>query len=198
MSIETITTHIEDAKDRLIEQYKHKKKLTALLESFVEQIQKLEDATYGMFGMLSIENSEGVQLDKIGEIVEQKRESFSDQEYRILLYAKIGVNISNGEINRVIDIWKLITNANIVHLIEMFPASLALESSNEVPPELLEIAYEMISKIVGAGIKIDHLTTFTEDNAFAFAGSSIGNPGGFGDVSNPEVGGEFASLQYQG
>ena len=192
-----IDNHIEEARARLIGQYKNKSKLEGFIESLVKQIKDLEDAGHNLYGLLDIDNSIGTQLDKIGEIVGQPRQGLTDSEYRIFLNAKIGINISQGEIPRVIDIWKLITNAHIVHLMEMFPASLALESSNEVPGELLEIAYEMISKIVGVGIKVDHLTTFSEENAFAFAGSSVGNAGGFGDLNDLEAGGKFASLQYQ-
>ena len=46
---------------------------------------------------LGIYEASGFQLDQIGTIVGQERLGFDDDFYRILLLARIGANISNGE-----------------------------------------------------------------------------------------------------
>jgi len=197
MPIDKITTHIADAKERLIQQYKDKPNFLTLLESCIAQVQNLEDGIYAIFGLLSIENSIGEQLDRIGEIVGQKREGKDDEEYRLFIYARIGINISTGKIEELLFIWRFITKANLIYLMEIFPAGIAIGTSNEIDSNLIDAVFDLLEKVSAAGVAVDHVTAFEEDNAFAFDDSNIGNPGGFGDTEDAGIGGKFAMLMKQ-
>ena len=61
--------------------------------------------------------------------------------------------------------------------------------------EFVELALNLIQKVVGAGVRVVFLGVFSTENAFAFTGVPNAGAGGFGDLNDPEVGGEFASLQ---
>lgn len=179
-----ITTHNADAKARLLQQYKGKAKIEGLLDALgSDQIQDLEDAIFGLNTRLDIDNSSGVQLDNIGTIVGRKRNGQSDAVYRIFLKAIIGRNVSESEAERVISVWKIITQGTIIQLLEVFPAEVALFSDVELDPSLVDIAFELMQDVVGAGIKVTPTAVLVED--------------GFGFDGNPDALG-FGALISQG
>ena len=64
MSITQITTHEQDALDRVIEQYKNSLNLLAIISVFAKQVQETENAFISLVNRVDIDTSEGVQLDK--------------------------------------------------------------------------------------------------------------------------------------
>lgn len=60
------------------------------------QAQDLEDALQTLFTLFSIDDCEGVQLDIIGRVVGQPRNSVDDATYRVYLKARILANRSTG------------------------------------------------------------------------------------------------------
>lgn len=191
MIIEKINDHVEAAKGRLLTQYKQAENLKSILDAFNNQTQDLEDAIYSLFEGTWVENAEGQVLDDFGTIVGQAREGFDDDFYRILIYVKMGENVSQGETERVIDIYKIITQATLCQMQEKFPAGVDLISNGQINPITAEFIYNRIQRVVGAGIRIDNIGLMNADAHFAFLGAP-GNVAGFDDLNNPGVGGEFA------
>lgn len=191
MIIEKISDHIEAAKNRLLTQYKQAEKLKSILDAFNTQNQDIEDAIFSLYEGTWVENATGQVLDDFGTIVGQAREGFDDDFYRILIYVKMGENISQGETERVIDIYKIITQATLCQLQEKYPAGLDLISNGVVNPITAEFIYNRIQRVVGAGIRIDNIGLMNEDAHFGFLGAP-GNVAGFDDLLNPGIGGEFA------
>ena len=170
--IEQITTHAEDAKARLLFQYQGKANIEALLDSLGgQQIQDLENILFDIGSRLDINNSVGVQLDNIGTIVGQPRNGQNDVTYRLFLKAKAGVNVSEGDIERVLSVWKIITGGTIVSLTEIFPASIELFSDIPVPGELEVEAFNLMQDVVAAGVSLVSVI-ISPDNAFGFEGST--------------------------
>jgi hypothetical protein len=60
------------------------------------QFQDLEDAGQTLLTLLSIEDSEGVQLDNIGRHIGQPRSGVDDETYRLYLSARVLANKSDG------------------------------------------------------------------------------------------------------
>ena len=172
MNVTQITTHVSDAKARLLEQYKGIATIEGLLDALGgQQIQDLEDAIFGLKDRLNIDVSEGVQLDDIGTIVGQAREGQADEVYKLLIKARIGKNVSESEIERVISVWKIITQSNVVHLVENYPAEVALYSDIPLDPSLITLALALVQDVVGAGIKVTPTVVFVE-GAFGFEGNA--------------------------
>lgn len=169
--IEQINTHAEDAKARLLFQYQGKVNIEALLDSLGgQQIQDLENILFDIDTRLDIDNSEGVQLDSIGTIVGQSRNGQDDATYRLFLKAKAGVNVSEGDVERVLSVWKIITGGTIVQVIDQYPAAIELFSDVPVPGELEVEAFALMQEVVGAGISITS-SIISPENAFGFEGS---------------------------
>lgn len=171
MNVTQITTHEIDARKRLLFQYKDSPNIISLIDSLGgQQIQDLEDALFQLNMRLDIDNSEGVQLDNIGGIVGQVRNGQSDAQYRLFLKAKGGRNVSEGDIERVLSVWKLITGGTVVQLIENYPAEVELYSDIPVPDALASFAFALMQDVVSAGVRVVS-SIISPENAFGFEGS---------------------------
>ncbi len=193
MTVEKNTQHVTDALDRLIEQYKESSNVRKMLQSLVPQVQDLEDVVHDLFTSRTLTASEGAQLDKLGELVGQDREGFDDDFYRILITARIGINVSNGEYEKVLDVFKLLTQSALVHLQEWYPAGYGVTADNEVDNDLMKFIANLMKLVDPAGVRLEGIMCFNGDEAFAFAGGP-GNAKGFGDDTDPLEGGEFGFL----
>ena len=106
--LEAITNPVEQGRGLLLEQYQGKPRLDALLAAYTRQVQKLEDAIWSVILGRMLENAVGVQLDKIGRIVGQKRLGEPDVRYRMLIQVRIAINRSSGYPDEVINIVRLV------------------------------------------------------------------------------------------
>ena len=168
--ITQITTHVEDAKARLLFQYQGKANIEALISSLSsEQIQDLEDVLFDISTRLNIDTSVGVQLNNIGVIIGQPRNGQNDATYRLFLKGKAGRNVSEGDIERVLSIWKIITGGSVVQVIEIFPANIELFSDIPVPDALASDAFDLMQDVVGAGIRVVS-SVIGSDHPFGFEG----------------------------
>lgn len=84
-------------RSRLYTQFRNKVTWSKWVTLLARQAQDLEDAAQSLFGMYDIDNSSGVQLDVIGRIVGQSRNSLDDVTYRLFLRARIATNLSDGD-----------------------------------------------------------------------------------------------------
>lgn len=191
MTVSKITNHQAQARDRLIEQYKQSTKLISILDSFNGETQDIEDALHSLFEGRWIDQAFGQVLDDFGELIGQKRLGFGDAFYKILIYVKLGANISQGETERVIDIYKIITRADIAQLREQYPAGMTLLSNGTINPITAQFIYTQLQSVVGAGIRIDRIGEFS-DSPFGFAGAPTAI--GFGTVADSSIGGTWASF----
>jgi len=194
--MEKIANHSTAAKARLLQQYKGNFRMEALIDAlFGQQTQDIEDAGFSLYGRLDIDNSVGAQLDRIGGIVGLARRGWSDTLYRILLKAKAGQNTSYGTIEDVISVWQLLAQANQVQVVETYPAQVDLYSDTPIHEEIAAFVRDLMQKVVVAGVQVDFLAIiYSATNAFGFDGDNP-NISGFGDLSDPNSGGEFAYIQ---
>lgn len=181
--ITQITTHAADAKKRLLFQYQGKANLEAMLDAyFGDQIQDIEDALWTLFGRLDIDTAEGIQLDLIGSIIGESRLGKSDANYRPYIRARIGINTSEGDIEKVLSVWSLLTYGADVQLIELFPAALCLYLTEALSSDTLaQTTLDLLQKVVGAGISVDYIEVYDPDEAFGFADSGPDTKG-FGNL----------------
>lgn len=213
-----INNHVEDAESNLLQQYREATKLKALLSALNIQVQNIEDALFSLFEGRWIENATGQVLDDFGEIIGQERQGFDDTFYRVLLYVKMGENISQGETERVIDVYKIITQATIVQMREIFPAGVELMSDGTINPITAEFIWAQLQRVRAAGVRIDKIGHFDNVKPFGFLGAPnaqgfdqgklgylyktnkkfafSGNPnaGGFGTLADRILGGRLGTL----
>ena len=195
MTPTAINTHIEDAKKRLVEQYKEKPNLAGIIDAESRQYQDMEDVINDMLLNQSqfVDNAVGEQLDLFGTIVDQDRQGFDDDFYRILLKFKIGQNISRGEPERIISTMLLIVQAGLVIYQNLGNGNIGLSIDTTIDPSLLNFIFTNMQRVVTAGVRINFIATFDPDESFSFDG--IGPIGlGFSSLAAPLTGGKLAFL----
>ena len=88
--------HIEQALERLLEQYKGKPRIETLLGIYVDQLQEVEEAFWQLLVERWVDNALGAQLDILGAIVGQKRDGRAEEPFRAMVRARILANRSRG------------------------------------------------------------------------------------------------------
>jgi hypothetical protein len=141
--IEPIDNHIELAIDRLPQQYKDasakynptysEESLSgweSFLHSFVAPAQDMENIMIDMLNERGLTTAEGVNLDRIGQIVGIDRQGLPDDEYQIQLIGQIAANNSNTTGDDLLGITAILIGVNvpkIVQIRELFPAKFEIE-----------------------------------------------------------------------
>jgi hypothetical protein len=190
---EYISTHLIDAEARLLEQYKGQPNLKAFLDALVTPIQTLEDAFNNLNLSRALLTAEGVQLDRLGDIVGIKRLGLSDAVFRSRIKIRVIQNLSQGEPDRLIQVYESLLNASLVVYQEHYPAGAALMGNAEIPSGQETLIYQNVQNIAPVGVRVDYIETFPSVAPFAFAGG-LTQSGGFGDLNDPTVGGGFGQI----
>lgn len=117
--------------DRLLEQFKDKPNIEAVLTSYLEQTNDLEDVYESLLNERSISTAVGSQLDLLGALVNEPRLGRSDSVYRLAILTRIGINNSEGTPNQILSLLKNITGATKVNMWEHYPVSAIYYSNTE-------------------------------------------------------------------
>ena len=191
-----ITTHIEDAKDRLIEQYKEKININSLVGIFGSGIQNIEDELEKFTNARSIHDAVGAQLDLIGSIVGLDRKvGQNDDSYRADLFVQISINTAQGDPESLILLMENLANTELVKYKNLGNCNISFYIDVDIPSEEINTLYERIEKAALAGVKVSSIIKITATETFAFAGSDGGTTGkGFGDLNDSNIGGVWAEL----
>jgi hypothetical protein len=171
-----------------------KKNTNTLIKSIIStQSQELEDAAFKLFDRFDIDKVSNVNLDRIGDLIAQSRNGQNDITYRLFLKAKAIINSSEGTIEDIISAWKLLSGANKVEILQIFPAAISINADVAIDPLLIDDAFALIKNAVVAGVRVDNIILFDPDNAFGFEGTL--DSGGFSDFNNPTLGGIFSTVE---
>lgn len=187
-----ITTHLQDAIARLITQYQNAPNLQGLLTAFVGPIQDIENALVDMNTLRYLGLAAGQQLDNIGKIVGLARPAgASDATYQNLILGQIKINTSQGQPEQVIQLFLLLTLANLVILTEGV-GSIILETDYQIPDQAsADQLITILQQCTPAGVRIDGIVSFDPANAFAYDGLL---PGSGYDDGTQTVGGLYPTL----
>ena len=192
MSCDPITTHVTDAKNRLAIQYKGSLKIEGIIEALTQQIQDGEDDFIDLCSGRTIGGSIGIQLDRLGALVGIERMGLSDDDYRVRITTKIAQNISQGEPERLIDVYKQLLGASFIFYADLPPGGVEMSANAEIPSGQVNTFYLEIAKAAPAGVRIDYLECHDPVEPFAFDGTTVGE--GFGSTLDPLIGGKFAKI----
>lgn len=199
-NVTQITTHVQDALNRLMQQYKNKENIAKFYTAFIEQVQKLENATFVLDAGRQLFDGTvtpaiGAQLDVIGEIVGIQRNGLQDDEYILFIFGKIAENFSDTTVPTIVNIISYVFQAQQVKIQEIYPAGIAIQVlGTPIEPRLYPIAVNLIQTALGAGINLVFTGASPTVNVFRFYAPDTGPNNGFGDVGNPATGGVFIGL----
>ena len=198
-----ITDHVAEGRGLLLEQYRGKPRLDALLGAYTRQVQKLEDGIWSVILGRMLENAVGVQLDKIGKIVGQKRLGEPDIRYRMLIQVRIAINRSSGYPDEIIKIIRLVCQAPFASHEFDFDDGLPGTAFSVVfrdPPSVAEndawdLVYGFVLEASAAGVgftilwpTVDSPDVFDADRVFRYGDDTLTStedvPWAYGDDSD--------------
>lgn len=195
MTLEHVTNHVEQALDRLTQQFKGKPNVETVVSALASPTQDIEDALWQLFSERDVETATGVQLDAIGNLVGQPRGGLIDGDYRRFVRARISVNKSNGLVEDILTVSQLVLADDVAALVLVpsYPAAILLRIvGSTVSEEVASLLVSFLRKVVAAGVRlVIQFQSSADPDAFYFAGGAIGK--GFGDTGDLAVGGNFAS-----
>lgn len=194
------TNWLEVGPSRLIEQFKGKPAIEAMLRTWLAQGQDLENTLWAVKLLSGLYTSEGKQLDNLGALLgEPDRAGESDTNYRIRVIARAARNLSNGRREELLAILAiLLGDSYAVKVYESYPASTLYEFVE--PPTTFDALqlYQILFGAKAAGVRLEVLfsdvpsiETFTSDTQYAditVEGQWIGS------IHDNTVGGYCASI----
>lgn len=196
MLVTEITTHVEDALARFLQQYQGKVLIQGMTGAIVQQIQDLENGIYPIDAGRQIFNAVGTQLDNLGTIVGISRNGLSDAEYLLFIYGKIAENFSDTTITSILNIIQSLFRAQSLIFQEVYPAGVSVQVlGTPLDPSLYPVAITLVKESLGAGISLIFIGGSPTVNVFRFDGPGIvGAENGFGSLTDPTIGGGFVGI----
>jgi hypothetical protein len=194
------TNHAGYGNSLLPSQFSESTDLEALIASLIGDTtygaQELEEVLWDLLTKRFLAGATGAQLDVIGVHLGQPRESASDTEYRATLYAKIGINTSQGDAERLIYILNAIAHPTWIRLRDAPPACVVAHLFNPTTVAVIS----RIQKAAMGGVRVRVHTS--SDNPFRFGydrdatgatfGSVLAYGKGYGEVGATGIGGEYS------
>lgn len=190
-----ITLHTPLALTRLIERWKGKPNLAALLASFTDQLQLAENAIHDVNTQRLPDNAGTAQLDVIGKLVGEPRAGLSNAQYRARIKVRIRINQSFGTPEDVIQVLQLLDPA----LFDLTEGSASFTVTYLTPPD--PSAANAIgpsirqTRAAGVGATVTIPTDLTRGARYGTIHSTPTNRAiGFSSVYDATVGGLFAHI----
>lgn len=167
------TSHVAHGLALLIEQFKGKPKIAAVLRGWLQQAQELECVFMEDLRLeRSVATAVGAQLDGLGDIVGEERAGRTDADYRLAISARIRANNSGGRHEELLVIARLLLgDAPEVVLTELYPAGFELESTSDPLAVNLDALVSALSVATGAGIRGSFIHAEAA-NVFQFSSTS--------------------------
>lgn len=143
---------------KLYIQFKEQPNIVALVKAVIApQFQDLEESGQSILTITSIDDSEGVNLDVIGRIVQQLRLGTDDATYRHYLRARIRANKSSGTPNNIYSVFFALIGDNTVMKITQYNiAFFQLVIGTPISHTLAGVALGFLrdSKMAGVGANL--------------------------------------------
>jgi hypothetical protein len=111
---------------------------------------EVDDQTLGLKDQWDIDQAKGHFLDRIGKLLDERRNGNPDEYYRILLKLRTILNTNDGSIPDIIKAVKFFYSSEIVHIVPDYPAGLIIEHDGEGTPGLN--FNKLLAEIVPAGV----------------------------------------------
>lgn len=170
------------------------------IEPVITEIDEiLPIAVQNAFNVVGSTPAQGVQLDVIGKYVGVSRTgqglttviTLDDADFLTMIQLAIIKNNSGSSLATIVELLFQFFGDNIVvadytNMFMSYSISSAIGSTDLIQ---LVVAQGLLPKPMGVG---EIIIIFDGTNAFGFENST--NSGGFGDLSDPDIGGKFASL----
>lgn len=165
--------YIADHEDRAVDVLTEKRSAQPLTEditrALTRPVQTVEDVAFDLGAVLKIGGATDVWLDRLGAIVGEPRLGLGDAQYRGFIQARLQINRSQGERERLIRIAQLMTGANFIQITSAYPAgyTMLLVTPTFLTPELQARVRDRMERATAMGVGVDLVNGVgTKDTVF--------------------------------
>lgn len=164
--------------------------LNAFLEAFIAEWDELRISEEKLLNLRELDSAEGVQLNGIGQIVGVDRpQGLSDSDYYLLIKTKIAINSTNMTVDSTLDIFQFIFNADQVSY--QLPSNLSpIYTISGNITSIQSFVFDLLPSTLG--VNVTYVATGPVEETFSFFNDPTGK--GFGTTTDPELGGNFATI----
>jgi hypothetical protein len=138
--------------DRMLSQWSGKPNITGLFQSYLDNIQPVEDALQQLLDERGIDTAIGVQLDVLGLIIGVERLGRNDTEYRAALKVQIAINNADGTEPNITGVLLLLTGLSDFSYQEVFPAAYTVSFGEGLEESELAALQAVLVQISGETI----------------------------------------------
>lgn len=195
ITVDYISDWTARLKTRLYTQFRDADTWNAICELLGQQFQDLEDAFQTLLNLPSIDDCDGINLDRIGKLVGQPRLGVNDPDYRRYLRGRVGANRSAGTPEDLYAMYRaMFTHSTLSLLVQT--AELAVKSffvriggAITATDGVIALSFLRDAKEAGARAVLEFQQA-EDDLLFSWDDDPTGL--GYGDVSDSTVGGVYA------
>lgn len=199
--------HVGDGLSLLLSQFDDSVQMRAFLAAQLSPCQGLEDAIAVLYAAFDVNTAVGAQLDRLGGIVGERRNSRGDSEYRAYVLGRIAANASDGSRSAIYKVVRLLLGPSPIKLriVTIPPAYYRLEVSGApalfpwdtgvTPSVVAKAVHSLVTDAtsVGVGFSVlyqaaDDAHTFTYSSSGSYQASTLQ---GYSDVTMV-TGGQYA------
>jgi hypothetical protein len=163
MTVERID-HIAQAHDLILFQHEGKETTTAILDSWINPVQSMEDSLLDMMSNSGITNAQGEMLNIIGGWMGVDRNGMADPEYRTEILGQAAIINADGTTENLLETMRVLGNTNYVTFEEYYPHTVYACMGDGYNNETIT----QLRKVVMAGTHI-RLKVSDKLNAFVMA-----------------------------
>lgn len=196
-----ITDYVARAKARVLNQYKEKPVLVALISELALAVQEVEAAIFDVIEQTTIGTSVGAWLDRLGAIVGEERATANDVLYRRYVLARVQANTSEGTFEDIIAVITAWYGGPFPSLILTEPGRgnvLVDLDTPDVTQESVDRLVKLLRDTRSAAVGGQLLYQLQSDTKiFQFSSDAtlqLDVDKGFGDSSDPSSGGAFRGV----
>lgn len=155
-----------------------------LTRALTRSVQSLEDNISDVRSALTLAGATGVWLDRLGRIVGEPRGGLSDAEYRRFISARLQINRSQGERERLIRIAQLMSGASFVQMTSAYPAgyTMLIVTPTFLSESIRTRIRQRMEQATSAGVGVDLSNgVSSKDTVFRLDNSAMPDAGDPGD-----------------
>lgn len=169
-----ITGHADRGAARQLAKLTGKPRLEAMLRSWLDTVQELEDVVFAMRSMMLVSEATGWWLERLGKLVGQPREGRTDDVYRVWIAARTLVNRSSGTAPQLIAIVEALTpDGTAVYVEDQYPAAMVVHAYGVVDLDTGNAIAELLQRARCPGVGCQfHWEMDPDANLFRFSASA--------------------------
>lgn len=199
MTLERISRHFGEAIVKLIPPLWGRPVIAAILRSYINQVQELEDAAFEVMGAFDVNTCDATRLAVLGRVVGQPNQGWDTETYRAVVRAKIATNRSHGREDDIVQVVRLVLGPDGdgmgVTVTSFAPAAMRVEPTGGTVPTSARTALRtLLPHARAAGVQ-QHLVARHADPGLVW-GSTTGSAPGTALASSVSGGGAVLASVY--